>query len=294
MGRDETIQSSFHAREISDAAIFLQSSTEFRSVEPVATQVISGAATSVAKGLSGYERCTWWLVESDSEIVGIAMHTEPFNLFLSPMPVEAAQVLAELMMETHPDFPGVNGPRDAVTSFIERCATLTSSPMKFELHQEHLAYLVTQIIPPHDVVGQMRPANPRDRELALEWFLGFAVEANVEDHNLEKVVDRAIATNRLYLWIVNDVVVSICGHSADVEIPNGTLARVGPVYTPPEYRKNGYASFLVAEVSQLLQNRGVSVMLYADANYPDSNKVYINIGFELVGSNSIWNKSSNQ
>lgn len=283
------MESGYLAREIHSAEQFLQLSNGFRSDEPISTQVIGGAATAVAKGASSYKRCTWWVVEFEGEIVGIAMHTEPFNLFLSPMPLEAARALAELIMHEHPNFPGVNGPSELVPQFLLRCAEFSTKAMHYEMHQEHLAYFIDEVIPPVNILGEARLATLGDRDLALEWFTAFAHEAQIENHNLEGVVDRAIATERLYVWQVHGEIVSIAGHTAGVEIPGGTLSRVGPVYTPMDHRKRGYASFLVAEICHRLHERGVSVMLYADANNPQSNNVYIKIGFNLVGSNSIWN-----
>ncbi len=285
------MRSDFLAREVHSVDQFLQLSREVRASEPIATQIIGGAAAAVAKGTSSYERCTWWVIESDGKVVGLAMHTEPFNLFLSPMPLEASLALAKLIVAEHPGFPGVNGPSEVVKPFLSKCAELSTKLRKYELHQEHLTYSLIELISPLNSVGEVRLATPEDKTLVLQWFTAFAHEADVENHNLEAVVDRATATERLYLWSVDGVIVSMAGHTASVEIPGGTLARIGPVYTPPEYRKHGYASFLVAEISRRLHARGVSVMLYADAKNPASNNVYIKIGFSLVGSNTIWNIS---
>lgn len=55
------------------------------------------------------------------------------------------------------------------------------------------------------------------------------------------------------------------------------------VYTPPEFRKNGYASFVVAELSQKILNSGKKFcILYTDLANPTSNKIYQNIGYKEV------------
>ena len=59
--------------------------------------------------------------------------------------------------------------------------------------------------------------------------------------------------------------------------------RVGPVYTPPEQRGRGYASNLVAEVSQLQLDAGRTfVFLFTDLANPTANKIYQAIGYEPV------------
>ncbi|HWN22194.1 MAG TPA: GNAT family N-acetyltransferase, partial [Gaiellaceae bacterium] len=63
--------------------------------------------------------------------------------------------------------------------------------------------------------------------------------------------------------------------------PNGS--RIGPVYTPPERRGHGYASALVAEVSQARLDAGKRFcFLYTDLANPTSNKIYVDLGYERV------------
>ena len=60
------------------------------------------------------------------------------------------------------------------------------------------------------------------------------------------------------------------------------VARIGPVYTPKEHRGHGYASRAVAEVSQLLLDRGVRCCLFTDQANPTSNRIYESIGYRPV------------
>ena len=64
--------------------------------------------------------------------------------------------------------------------------------------------------------------------------------------------------------------------------PSAVVARVGPVYTPPEHRRHGFGGAVTGALSQLLLDRGARVMLYADAANPTSNSVYRALGYELV------------
>jgi predicted GNAT family acetyltransferase len=59
--------------------------------------------------------------------------------------------------------------------------------------------------------------------------------------------------------------------------------RIGYVYTPPEARRRGYASALVAEVSQTMLERGCDFcVLYTDMSNPTSNGIYQTIGYRLI------------
>ena len=62
------------------------------------------------------------------------------------------------------------------------------------------------------------------------------------------------------------------------------VARIGPVYTPPERRRRGYAGMAVAEVSRRLLARGVhTCMLFTDLANPTSNKIYAEVGYRRFG-----------
>ena len=283
----------YRARQIESADEFLTLTREFRSREPISTQIMNAAAQAVSKGSATYESARWWVVESNLDVVGIAIHTAPYSIFLSPMPLEAAPVLADLICASEQRFPGVNGPLEVVESFLSRCQEIFQDGISFEIEQTHLSYLLDQVIPPKNVSGKIRYATVKDRELVLNWFKAFEIEAEIESHDLESVVDRVTSNRMLYLWTVGDEIVSLAGHSFAVETLLGNLCRIGPVYTPPDQRKKGYASFLVAGISSVLKARGLEVMLYADAKNPDSNKVYSNIGFKQVGVNTIWKTTWN-
>jgi predicted GNAT family acetyltransferase len=71
-------------------------------------------------------------------------------------------------------------------------------------------------------------------------------------------------------------------HSPIVEVPSGSVARIGPVYTPPEMRRRGYAGHLTAAVSANLIEQGLGLMLFTDAANATSNGVYTRLGYEKV------------
>ena len=68
-------------------------------------------------------------------------------------------------------------------------------------------------------------------------------------------------------------------HLTGANPPSFGVARVGPVYTPPEQRRKGYASAAVAEVSQRFLDAGARVCLYTDQANPTSNGIYQALGY---------------
>ena len=66
-------------------------------------------------------------------------------------------------------------------------------------------------------------------------------------------------------------------------------ARIGPVYTPPERRGQGFGGAVTAAVSQAARDAGVAeVLLYTDLANPTSNALYQRLGYEPVSRRAIY------
>jgi predicted GNAT family acetyltransferase len=65
------------------------------------------------------------------------------------------------------------------------------------------------------------------------------------------------------------------------------VTRIGPVWTPPERRRRGYAAAATAELAGRLRARG-EVVLFADRANPTSTGVYRRIGFRPVAEWDDW------
>jgi predicted GNAT family acetyltransferase len=119
----------------------------------------------------------------------------------------------------------------------------------------------------------------------LRAFEAEALPTDAPHGNLEEIVDRRLASSTpgLELWEDGSKQVSLCGYGG--RTPHGI--RIGPVYTPPELRGRGYASALVARVTrQLLEEGRDYCFLYTDLANPTSNRIYTQIGYELVCESS--------
>jgi predicted GNAT family acetyltransferase len=62
------------------------------------------------------------------------------------------------------------------------------------------------------------------------------------------------------------------------------VVRIGPVYTPPELRRRGYAGSAVAAASRRALTAGAhTCMLFTDLANPTSNKIYAEVGYRAIG-----------
>jgi predicted GNAT family acetyltransferase len=82
----------------------------------------------------------------------------------------------------------------------------------------------------------------------------------------------------LWIWEADGEPVSLVGfHHAVFGV-----CRVGPVYTPPEHRRHGYAGALTSHVSAGILAHGNQACLYTDLANPTSNKIYHEAGYRPV------------
>ena len=88
---------------------------------------------------------------------------------------------------------------------------------------------------------------------------------------------RRLTAGHLWLW-EHDGPAALAALSDPME----GVARIGPVYTPPDRRGRGYGSGLVGAVSAAVRARGTRCILYTDLGNPTANSVYRRLGYRAV------------
>jgi hypothetical protein len=130
------------------------------------------------------------------------------------------------------------------------------------------------------VPGRARLADDGDLELVTAWQVAFKAEALGESDpsDAEGTAKRAITDRTCWLWDAG-------GPASMVQTTRRTThgATVSYVYTPPEDRGRGYASAVVAALSQHLLDSGFEFCtLFTDLANPTSNHIYQQIGYRPV------------
>lgn len=220
--------------------------------------------------------------EDDGPVAAAAMRTPPFDLILSemhdPAPIEP---IARDALDVFGTLPGALGPPAAVAAFARTWEGVTSQRARPAMAQR--IYRARSVSVPVGVPGRMRSVGLQDRELVLGWLGAFAAEAlpgTSHPEGPEAVLDGRFAEpdSGLHLW-EDDGPVSLAGYSG----PSPSGIRVGPVYTPPELRRRGYASALVGHMTRLLLDGGRRFcFLFTDLSNPTSNSVYRRVGYRPV------------
>lgn len=218
-------------------------------------------------------------VEADGEIVAVAMRTPPRPLLLSKIKdLQAVELLAQDLYLSEKPLSGVNAPTQESKAFAAAWHSLTGQAYNLAIALRTFQLQKVQKIAP--VPGYLRLATENDTELLINWHDAFILEAlgNLES-DAKRWTEWVIQQKKAYLW-QDEVPVSIACCSGLT--PHGV--RISMVYTPPEYRRRGYASACVAELSQTLLNQGNQFcFLFTDLANPTSNHIYQEIGYQPVG-----------
>lgn len=226
------------------------------------------------------------LVLNSEDIVLAALQTDPqHNLILSHgQSVAAVRLLAETLFQEKAALPGVIGPRDLACEFAEAWSRVSRSNASL-IMQERIYQATTVIQATRHVPGMARWATELDIDPLISWIDAFIQEAapGSPRGDVRSMLERRIAAGHpeggYLLWAVDHHLVSLAGYGSPT--PHGV--RVGPVYTPPRFRTQGYASAAVSALTENLLESGYQfVFLFTDLANPTSNAIYQRIGYRPV------------
>lgn len=215
-------------------------------------------------------------VEQDGDLVGCVIRTPPHKLLITSMPPEAAPDIVGPVAELYDEIPAVLGPADSAVAVASAWTALKGGGWETGMQQR--IYRLDQVEPVRPVPGAMRLATMDDLELLTDWGTGFARDAGHGFLLAREQVNRMIERQDLHIWQDESPASMAVAQGAT---PNG--CRIGYVYTPPELRGRGYASALIARLSQRMLDSGMTFcVLYTDLGNPTPNAIYQRIGYNAI------------
>jgi predicted GNAT family acetyltransferase len=266
-------------RRVDDPGAFLAAAGPLLLEDEARNNLLLGLAATLRDAPFLYPDYRLWLVEDAGRPVGAALRTPPHKLALArPLDDAALEALAEAL---DVELPGVVGGVPEADVFAQAWSAKTGQRARVLRSQG--IHALERVQPVAGVPGRLRTTEPRDRALLLAWFRAFAQEAlggaPPDDHAVVRELDYRVAAPEAGVVVWDHAgAASLAGFGG--RTPNGI--RIGPVYTPPERRRCGYATALVAELSsRLLANRRFC-FLYTDLANQTANKIYQQIGYERV------------
>jgi len=240
------------------------------------TNLHATVLASVLAGRGGDQEPLFATVEDGGEVVALALRTPPQPLIASEMGEPAAELLIEAWLREDPGVGGVVAPAGAAAHLA--AAWERRSGARATLALEEAAHRLERVIAPQRPArGALRAAGEADRALLVGWVDAFDREAGNNGGDPERVVERRLRAGGLFIWEDAGEPCAMVG----VNIEVAGVVRIGPVFTPTQRRRRGYASSAVAAASQAALARGArACMLFTDLANPTSNRIYAALGYE--------------
>jgi hypothetical protein len=269
----------FQAQCFRDVAGFREAVLPFLRQHPSHLNQLLAASERLTRERA--EKNQTWLgcLREDGNVVAAAICTSVLparHLSISDWPAVAMPQLIEALG----DFPvdGVVGP----FASAEACAhALGFRHLRIRLQN----YALLEPPAKQTAPGYARLMERADIPWLADWFSAFEIECNLPRSRRPELIQQfeedlvAGSPRRCGVWDVGGESVAMANM-----VCIGSVARLGPVYTPPDRRACGYAGALVAHLATEAFEQGATVVcLYADAGNPTSNALYQRLGFNRIG-----------
>lgn len=237
--------------------------------------LLLGLIDKIKNGCHGFEEPIFLAsIEQDGQVVGCAWRTPPHKLGITRIPMESIPILVDLIASVYTELPGVLGTETEVVQFAECWSQISGCSwalgMRLRIH-----VLEKVKLPVSSSIGKLRLARNEDLSLLTHWIELFAKEIGLPEADPKRKAEVLIRDAAIFLW-EDSHPLSMVGLPG--KTPNGV--RVGYVFTPIEFRKNGYATNAVAFLSERILKEGSRFcFLYTDLSNPTSNAIYARIGY---------------
>jgi len=271
-----------------DAESFLSAAGEFLYAHESINNLMLGVCERLVRNPDAYENPLFATVMDDNnDLCLCAVMTPPHNIILAGSDgfSDAMPVLVDYLQKGDTPIPGVIGPVELSKAFSRIWEERTEQSSEIGMYQRiyELRSVRMPMLPP----GHFRVARLSDAPIIAAWFQAFEEEALAKIHDLD--LERAkqfVNDGKAFVWERDEQLVAMA-------LKNRPLTHsitVSGVYTPPEHRRQGYATALVARLSQHLLDGGYKfINLFTDLQNPTTNSIYQKIGYRPVCDSRMYN-----
>ncbi len=264
-----------------NARDFLDAAGKVLYTSESANNLILGIAERLHSNPHAYDNPFFaTIVDSMGELSLAAVMTPPHNIILagSNPGKKEFQLLISRLKENNIMVPGAIGPLEIIDPFVVVWRNMMKENYAVEMRMR--VYELRAVTMPSRPPGCFRVAEPKDIPIVTDWLQKFEEEAlgKVNQSNSERA-KTLINGGAIFGWDSAGEIVSMAMKTR----PIAHSVSIGSVYTPHKHRRKGYASALVAHLSQHLLDSGFQyINLFTDLDNPTSNKIYMNIGYQPV------------
>jgi len=217
---------------------------------------------------------------ADADCAGAAVWRGLGGLWIGASDPAAAVAFAEDVFAEHREavsaLQGVVGTLPACEAFARAWRDLSGRGHALRVHLRNHKLTRVEAVPRPS--GEARVATADDIAWVSDAQNDFIMEIELPEdpERLRALVPQRIERRQFWIW----------DHAGAVAFAGWTdappdAARIAPVYTPPHARGRGYATALVAALSQALLDEGRDrLFLITDLANPVSNSIYAKIGYQ--------------
>lgn len=266
------------ARHTDPMAFLAAAAPVFGRDEAMASSYVA-FATGLLRNPPAETESVYLATFADGDLIGAAVMRGLGGLWIGASDADAAIAFAEDVFvqrgEPVSALQGVVGIRSACEAFAHRWRTLTGRAHEVRVQLRNHKLTRVDAVPRPS--GAARIATADDIGWASDAQNDFIVEIQLPDDatRLRALIPRRIEQGQIWIWDDTGPVAFAGWSDAPPD-----AARIAPVYTPPHARGRGYATALVADLSQSLLARGrQSLFLITDLANPVSNSIYAKIGY---------------
>lgn len=261
-----------------DVGQYLSAAGEFLRARPAEHTILLTVAEHARLGgagrTAGQALFGWWT--SSGGVAGAFVHLRPYPAALSQLPADAAAALPAALAQAGDFPPGAQGPAASATAFASAWQARTGCLLTVQRRTR--LWQLGELQPPDpSPPGAARLARNADRSLLIDWVTAFGREVKQAETDIEQTVGDRLGYGGFTLWETAGQPVSLAGLSR----PVAGHVRVGPVYTPPQFRGCGFAAAVATAVSRAALAAGARpLVLFTDLSNPASNDLFERLGYE--------------
>ncbi len=219
-------------------------------------------------------------------LLGVIVHYWNGNVM---MHAEGHDVLEKLILHLKKNISrpaaGILGPNIQAEHVIKK---LGLSECSFRINSNKELYEINlEALNELNIPSNMKAVSAQDvpKSILIEWMKSYDIEAlgALNDETLEKQVQEhwnlRLQKNDSWVLLLDETPVALSAFNARF----ADMVQVGPVWTPPEYRNQGFARLLLAYTLQQEKLKGTKqTILFTDNSA--AIKAYLAIGFKKIGN----------
>ncbi|MBC7712439.1 MAG: GNAT family N-acetyltransferase [Rhizobacter sp.] len=265
---------------------FLAANEELLLAQESFHNLILGLAYGIRDGKVITSGPLYFSIEENGKVIACALRSNVERPFIvTQCPDYGIDQLINVLNDEKINLKAVVGEEKTSTYFKDQWTKLNNLNFKVSIHLG--VYQCHKVIMPENLSSKLIQGSKEHSEIIRKYISGFFDDCFPDNKNAKEEVAILLTRhldNKTVFLLVNEKneVVSMDVHARST-LNGGTISLV---YTPPEYRGQGFGSTVVALTAQKILDDGKKfVTLFTDLTNPTSNSIYQKVGFVKIGQN---------